>query len=863
MAETFQHLRYVFNTDSHKRAERRSKAKREVPPPLSRKTLDLGKQWEVRRFGASTILTQKTTFKQFHYILGHKDINRLTQMCCSVGDLEMYFANYAQGDAGGEIYSSYRQVLNLIVKAMDNSLDPGSIARACDVASALLLSYNATDVWYQSVVDQQTKITKEKLWKILDVEHLCAIFQQLPLAEGVELSKVYKFLPVPDFDFLTLFEAQRDKHHSTRPCFPENDLGLSERDFILYQRHQLIITYYASHGVCPGHVIEGIQERNWHANYPNMKPNDVPYDQVGDIVFDTPFQYEAVTQSYNPYIKDKALSPNYLSRIMDEAELRELPPHVVNYLLHYLFTYPVPTPENVARGMSEEDYERGHHVAPKGESKKKDPPRNFYINTYAGRILLSEIDNNISAYIEKKPGAFVGLSRAEAFNKFRDLAGTEDEHHEFTYVYVSFDLAGWSPKQSPLLRQLQLQKWSMAFNRDYILQSDKQFTEAKAHFIHKGIHQEYPLAGNDLEGYFARLNTDLHVDVMGYAVKTLRRLGYIAPGAKLAVQIDDGLCVLRFPPGTTNEHIVRAIKVIEKVYAWLSLEISWDKTYVSKRLRVFLNELEYDQIRITPGIKAFLRIRREGGEGIRCFLREANKGGSFVVGAIECGCPPALAWMKYALEVGKCILDWGRRVPVKMSPEEATLWAFTPVSFGGIGCLSMLQYSSNCTDNATSAGVSILKSIATYDKESVLPINRIINQPIRVRNPLSTFRDPLKFRIEGPTFTDLLEITYAKAALRDKVINPVVREALDFSDSLANQLRSSILPSFKGTRGKAVQLAYESTALATLDAILMKFARSSTVISLVGSRKALGIYIRYKADYARVITHMAMIIRGA
>lgn len=863
-AATFQHLRSIFNTDSHKADERRSRGK--VPPPLRKSSMDLGKGWEARRFGPIIILTLTEVVTPVHHVLTQKDLNRLVQMFSSTSDMEMYFGLYTRLHAEGALYGGYKKVMLRIVSAMEKNHRVGEIARACDVAAYLLPAIWASDVWDKSIRDQEAKIYKEKLNEILNVKGLTDVFLEFPMAEATELSKVYKFLPVPDYDFLTLFDLQRQQHEAVNPVFGDNDLGLSIEDFTLYQRHQLILTYHANHGVCPGEVEGPDSNVEWQRLYPHINPNTIPYRHSNRITFTTPFRYTQVEGHHNPYIKDKALAPNFLERIPDEPALRDLPPRDTKYIMHYTFSPVLATPENVALGRSEEPHSLGHHTAPKGETKKggsrAKPPRNFYINTYPGRVLVSELDNNVADYIRDKPGCFTGLSRAQAFNKFREMAGTELERAQSTYVHISFDLEAWSPRQNPALRRLQLAKWAEAFGKQYIHAIDDQFTKAKVYFIHKGIKQEYQLQGNDLEGYLARVNTDLHVDIMGYAVRKLRERGVIQAGAKLAVQIDDGLCVLRFPPDTPNQTVIDAVGVIEQIYEWFSLKISWDKTYVSRRLRVFLNELEYDDIRITPGVKAFLRIRREGADGIRCFLREVNKAAGHISGAIEAGCPPALAWMKYAFEVGKSILDWTRRQPIKPTPDEAALWAFTPVAFGGSGCLSMLQYSSNCTDNATAAGISILKAIATYDPVTRPTINKIINQPILARSPSSTIRDPMKFRIEGHTLTDLLEITYAKAALRGRVQHPAVLEALALSDSLASLMKDQTYEAFIGTRGKALELAYEASLLSTLDSLLLRFTRSSTVISLIGSRNALRVRTRYIRNLRDTLHQFLMVIRS-
>jgi len=860
MASTFKHLQYVFNSPSYKSAERRAKQSGDVPPPLPAKLLNLGRGWTTRRLGALVCLSEVTANRTMHYVLTQKDLRRCAQMCYSLADMEMYFANYAPASAGEQMYAAYRHTIRQIQVPMKKGIRLNEVARACDVAAALLLSHYATDIWSQSVIDQSAKIHKERLDQVMDVEGLCNSFRQLPLAEAVELSKVYKFLPCPDFNFLTLLDLQREKHFNTRPAFGDNELGLDLDDFKVYQRHQMLVTYQARHGQCPGSVRTGALEKVWHRHYPHVDPRQIPYREASDVEWSTHFRYEKVTGDYNPYVKDKSLAPNTLSGIANEKQLHDLPAEQRSYMLHYLECPRLATPEQVALGLSEELYERVHTVFPKPESKKPDP-RNVYVNNYPGRILVSELDNNIAEYVSYKPGSFTGLGRTQSFNKFKEMAGTEMELVEYEYVHVSFDLAGWSPKQSPELRRLQLDKWADAFGVDYIREIDRQFSDASVHFIHKGVHQKYQLQGNDLEGYVGRLNTDLHIDIMGYAIRKLRDAGFVDAGAKLAVQIDDGLCVLRFPKGTGPARIVDAIRFIEKVYTWFSLEISWDKTYVSKHLRMFLNEIEYKDIRVTPGVKAFLRIRTERVPGIRCFLREINKAASQVGGAIESGTSPMVAWHKYAIEVGKCILDWNRHHHTKLSPDEAALWSFVPVAYGGAGCMAMLQHASNCTDNATSTGLSILKAIATYDNVARAPINAFLNQPIQTKSPLSTIRDPVSYHVEAPHLNDTVEISYAKRALRTRVKNPHVRDALELSLTVNESEIGHGLPPPSDTRGKALELMYAATPLAVLDKVVLQFSRSGTITQLIGFRNALRVYFGYRGQFRRVMANAISLLR--
>jgi len=419
---------------------------------------------------------------------------------------------------------------------------------------------------------------------------------------------------------------------------------------------------------------------------------------------------------------------------------------------------------------------------------------------------------------------------------------------------VSFDIKGFSPNQSPEVRRSQLASWAEVFGIDNITALDKIFTGSKVHLIKKGFHLSYTLNGNDLEGYLGRMNTDFHIDVMGYAVRKLREREVLQLGAKLAVQIDDGALQLRFPPGTPHHTQIAALEYIEAVYKYFSMEISWDKTYVSGRMYVFLNELFVDGRRMTPGVKAFLRIRHTERSEISNFLRDHNKVISMVSGALKAGAPGHVLYMRYAMELGARIQKWRGRVT--FTSDEAVLIAVTPVAFGGLGAVSLLQLSANITDHAVTTSLGHMKALAFNDRFTVETIDKILNRPIKERSPLAILRAADSFSVEGPTLTDTKEQTYAEAALRSRVKNPLVAAAFETStDSIEEWVAANFLEGNAAPRS-TVDKVYAMTGLKSIDTIVAKFTRARTILTLLGFKRAAVLYKAYLREFAEVCKAM-------
>lgn len=854
LSESFRHTIFMAKAASYAGRLRQAAQTFAKLPEAPKNLIWFGKTWHVYKFGPSLFLEREGILQNTLYILTSKDIDRLIQMLHSLSDMEMYFAVYDRLQIQGRLYDQYRVLLEDIVDVMKSTHRVNEVARAYDVAYGLLMAHIASDFWDKAIVDQTAKIKAERLDEICDIQAFVTALRRNPIAEAIELSKIYKFLPTPDFDLFNVLTEQKKKHANTNSFLDEryNSLNLSIGEFKKYQKFMMLRTYQKKHGKLPGYLRDDVPEKHWHKQYPQMKANEVPWKDVDDIDYTGAFAYEDFGTNLNPTIKDKSLAPDRFKWVATEKELNESNSDQRNYLISYLTRGDLMSPEQAMEALAyrSERWDMALLAAPKPESKKPSP-RNFYMASYHPRSALSEMETSIANYLMVKPGSFAGISFTESFNKMLDMCGDDLEHHQYEYRLMSFDIKGWSPNMSPEVRRLQLDKWATAFNRPNIRALDRIFTDSEVFWIKKGVKQSYKLNGNDLEGFVGRLNTDVHIDIMGYIIRKLREANYLHVGAKLAALIDDGVCALKFPKGTAHNTMVEVVNKVADAYRYFSFEISWDKTYVSEHMYVFLNEVFYKRRKITPGVKAFLRIRIKRQKSIACFLRDHNQMQGMVRGAVQAGCPNHLAEMKYAWELGKLIHRWKGREPLRF--DAAVFLSFVPVAYGGLGAVPILHMLANIADDATTTNIGHLKAIAYNDRTFANVVNQKLNKPIAAKSSLSTLRAPLAYHIDGPHLTDTKEAVLLERALHSRVRNPLVRSALDTPLSVSEQTVATIMKAMPTQRKAYAQHIYDSLPISLIDSIKNKFQRSQAIAQMLTPQDCVRVYGMYRIEFLRVI----------
>jgi hypothetical protein len=334
---------------------------------------------------------------------------------------------------------------------------------------------------------------------------------------------------------------------------------------------------------------------------------------------------------------------------------------------------------------------------------------------------------------------------------------------------------------------------------------------------------------------------------MGYCVRRLRELNLVKHGARFASLIDDGALRLLIPSDNFEARLDRVLKIIEKIYAMASLYISWDKTFVSGMLCVFLNEVRFGGISVTPGLRAYLKISNVADDVAPSLPSDLAHLQSTVRGALAAGCNVVSAYGAYVYNVMDLCKRW--KVDTGVQMETFAVRAFTPLALGGLGMLTSLDLSNAVEENALVAGIGCLKRILGRFPRMSVYVNRVLNQKIRPASKEALLRNPGSFRLDGPILrSDRLNICVErhllkthKTGLLGRIIAAAGGDEVPIIAHLtANQVQSRLLPD-------VLALLVSNY----IDKLVLKFMRAGTVVNFVPRRMFVRVKYANKADVKR------------
>jgi len=343
----------------------------------------------------------------------------------------------------------------------------------------------------------------------------------------------------------------------------------------------------------------------------------------------------------------------------------------------------------------------------------------------------------------------------------------------------------------------------------------------------------------------------MHIEVMSYAINVCRRKKLLTKSAELLAFVDDGGMSLEFPLTATDDEIWECIRMIESVYQMVGLRISWDKTFVSTKLFMFLNEIFYHGFKVTPGLKAFLRVGKLDDSPAKTVCDDLDTIAAEIQGAVKAGTGYYQAYCAYIFEVYRVIKRWSRYK--NQLTTSHVLMCLLPVAYGGIGIRSLLQLVTNEAFNPVVAGLGNVKAFVTAYPNNAHHINSLLNAKMREMSSEGFLRSPSSIRSEGLT----INVQRFHRVMQDWILNnaknPFVLEVLasvktQSSEQLA--LRVSLMPEISAVGLKTIG---EMRPELAVDVLIRKLQRSSTAAELLGFKEVLRIAIANRYQAARLI----------
>jgi hypothetical protein len=404
---------------------------------------------------------------------------------------------------------------------------------------------------------------------------------------------------------------------------------------------------------------------------------------------------------------------------------------------------------------------------------------------------------------------------------------------------------------NPKLKEMSYQQWSYAFGLPHINKLLRVTNGSRLAFLKHNVHHEYVNPGQDLEGYDAKTNTAMHIEVMSYAISVCRKKGLLQKGAKLLALIDDGGMSLEFDRKATDEQIWTCIEQIEEVYNMVGLAISWDKTFVSEHLFQYLNEVYYKGFKVTPGLKAFLRLGKLNDVPGRTIMDDLDAISGEAQGAIKAGSAYRTTYASYIMEVFKTMKRWSGYKGV--FDDTQVLCAIFPVALGGLSVRSILQIATNESFNPLSASIGNLKAFCHYYQDNAPLVNSLLNTKMRQQSPQAFLRAPQSVRTEGQSLNTQRFAIKMKEWIVNNARNPYITTVLAASDTDTSANLACRMLEMKTISGVSVKTYAELQPDEAVNKLVTKLQRSSTAAELLGHRDCIRIALANKYQAQRVI----------
>lgn len=765
------------------------------------------------------------------FVLTRDDTDRLERLLVGGGMADVYYSSYSRMsvDHRTQVMSAYRKYRDLLVARMRtiSYADAQLLCRACDVAHFIVLARFGADTTDWSIRDQYDKVAKEGLNKIVDPVYLADLVAEMPIKDALEVSLFYKILPQADFDYFGAANRQKELYKTQNAI---TDPGL----FRLVMRHHkllMIQAYHARHGVCPGRVMYEGELPRWAQNYPFVNPANIAVLDVDVIDFAGQFAFNEHLLDNWDLVKDKAICPKDVNDLPDQMALIKLPKRDKNQLLDYVNR---PEPLSTTHLRDKFDHLQVDVKCDDKAEAKKPFGRWFMEANTDYRMLLSEYELSISDYAKHLEGFMQGKGLVEKQKMMNHVTETRAELDGLTQFFISFDVAKWSPRM-PFQVHVELDKmWAEAFGLPHIEHMHRIFSDGNMHYIKGRIHHVLPKSGSDFEGFAGKKLTMYHLAVMHAAVDVLREEKLVLGTARYAAQIDDGVMRVVVDFSKVPDVAQRIRTEIAKLWLACGIELSFDKTFMSKYFVVFLNDVRFYNRAIASGIRAFIKISNRGEAITANIVDDMLMAESTVRGAIVSGSTPMIAYFMYCLQVMDILRKWGPKV--QKYYDRHVCWLFAPVNLGGLGMANLLRMLGSLDFDSIQSGLGNMFVLANTYPGLKPVITEILNQEMQEMTEHTQVMNPTNVKRKGRIFrTD--RVTFAlRNALAYWFDSPVLR-AYSFSKGV--ELGVSAFPTLVKHGRLPVEMRElwtESSPIVAVDAIVTKVLTARTAQEFVPRR---------------------------
>lgn len=740
-----------------------------------------------------------------------------------------------------------RMIDHIITTAFNcNNESARWVARAYHKAKAINQMRILANEQTGAEIDLLEDYTNDNLHKILDLTEYNRMITACPLKSKLDVMNVYKILPPSDIDSFTTFRELKGWHMNTRPSGADDGASKVMRDNwdrITYERKvNFINAYKARFGDWPLTL-------EFKGNKPS--PDEIKAWDVNNTLL-----YESYGKDITAQVKDKAIVPPLMSTLVNGQTRGE----DRSFLLWYMAGADNINTDSIAADYKTLDEQNYVLVADKFEAHKPNG-RLFSVATPKRRIMLGELEGNLSLMAKHYPGSLQGkssLDKAKHMHSIMDIYDyTEEAALDIvtTMYLVTFDLSKFSPKSNGNVTKDYHQFWAKAYNMPHITSMYEIGCESEILMNRCGYVDSYRNRGADIEGFRGRMMTMFHCDMLAAAIRLARERGYVAGKGKLACFIDDGIVKVHV---VGINAVARAnangfLNCMQEIYAAAGQEAHPNKTMLSKIGGEMLSDQYYHSRKLPCGLKAALKLGPDYENPAVAITEDLDALFASSQGAVKAGADWIASYHRYLDACIMTIIRWAHHA--SFDPTKFALKLFTPKSYGGFGIQGFQNLVTTNSVNLTLEGITMLNRAGRMFPELRSMIQRVVTQPIVQRDVLGILRDPTRIRASTSVLVE--------NRLTMKIVKWMEESGGKYKSFLGAyrnvELKAHAKAVANAILGQAsvfypfIVRAWKSTPLAYVESVVGKFKRAKTIIDVLGYTTVGNIRKRNMEDLKKVL----------
>lgn len=802
--------------------------------------------------GRLLLLKGASEFVNQGLVLTRAHLDLLVECCSRLGNTYRYIATE---------YHSHLGVAADMAALVDETISVAGKARG-ENARKVVRAFHKAKAYTQMLIfeNEQEGANEEErkdymadgLNDILGLDQFAMKAMSVPLRFRMDYLNVYKWMPPPDFDPTSAFEELRGWHSETRASGADPNASEAQRELWRRIQHERKL-----------HLATAYRSLN-HAWPPTltMRGNNPSAEEIGAWEPASLLPYYQYGKDIVSQVKDKATVCR--SAVEEFKGSRDLSDR--SFLLWYLKNAgTVDTKEDIganAKGaLQEENFVR---VAYKPEAHKPGS-RLFFIAPPRRRILLGEMEGNLSRVAEHYPGSLQGKSSsakakllARLMDPWAEPVGIPDQTVYTPYI-ITFDLTKFSPKSNGNVTRDYHRFWAKVYGKAEVEGLYCIGPESKIIHTTCGLNMEYQNRGADLEGFRGRMMTMFHCDMLGAAARLSRERGYTVGKAVLACFIDDG-SVKIYAAGAGEVARANAqgfLTCMQEIYAAGGQENNPMKTVVSRVGGEMLATQYVNREIIPSGLKAAMRLAPDYENPAVSLPEEMSGLFAAAQGCVKDGGDWIQTYKRYVEACLYAIHRWERSALRRIAPAAMALKLMTPKSYSGFGLYPLHALVSTVAINLTAEGMGMLIIAGRQLPEYRISIRKIVSQQVVKREPLSILRDPERVRAVGPAMVEN-RLMMRVVDWMESNTGPYTRFMAHYRSLELREHAAGVAVAMLagGTVNvPLIQRAWKATPLAYVESIVSKFKRAATIIGLLGFKAVGGVRKANRKDVNAVLDY--------